>query len=91
MFDPEPLLLDKLKGLFGGSSASETISESTSTTTTSSTTSSSASGNASTGKDEADKPKKPVVKEEKIPLSIEVTFPSIPPMTVQEKRDARAR
>jgi hypoxia up-regulated 1 len=70
--------IDKLKGLFGGGSSSDA-----NVTDSSSSTSTSASESAT------DKNKKPAVKEEKIPLTIDIKFLDFPPMSVAEKRTAR--
>lgn len=79
---PLIVLLGKLKGLFGkGSSEANTETDSK--------TGSASSSSASVS--ETEKAKKPSVKEERIPLTIDVTFMTIPPMTVAEKRQARDR
>ncbi|KAL4257706.1 Heat Shock Protein 70 (HSP70) [Pleurotus pulmonarius] len=92
-------LTGKLKGFFGaGSSASPEETETGSaentpprdtTEATSSTASPSASSNSSAP--EETEVKKPVPKENTIPLNITVKFVSIPPMTVAEKKTARSR
>ena len=94
-------LSGKLKGLFGGgaSSSDEATadsadntpprdSESSSASAVSSSSSASASSAAAAEK-ETKKAATPV--ENTIPLSLEVTFPTIPPMTVEQKKTSRSR
>jgi len=93
----------KIKGLFGGSSASgeatvesadnippretESSSSSSSSSSSASSSSSSASASATPGKDK----KKSTPVENTIPLSINVQFTTIPPMSVDEKKASRAK
>jgi hypoxia up-regulated 1 len=81
--------IGKLKGLFGGGSSSESSTAASGSTDGASSTTSSAS--SATADAEKEKPTKASVKEEKIPLTIDVKFVSVPPMTVEEKRTARDR
>ncbi|KAF9562890.1 actin-like ATPase domain-containing protein [Agrocybe pediades] len=88
----------KLKGLFsGGSSSDEITTESadntpprdSSTDSESSSTSASSSSSSSAAAAKETKPAAPV--ENKIPLSIDVKFTTIPPMTVDQKKKSRSR
>ncbi|KAL0952397.1 hypothetical protein HGRIS_006673 [Hohenbuehelia grisea] len=86
----------KLKGLFGGSSSSAQETETGSAENTpprdTETPSESQSASSSSASPEASKvPEKIVPKENTIPLNVSVVFTSIPPMTVEEKKAARAR
>ncbi|KAF7307842.1 hypothetical protein MKEN_01144500 [Mycena kentingensis (nom. inval.)] len=93
----------KLKGFFGAGGATAEVeeptdntppragdSESSSASSTASSASSSASANASDPAGEKEK-KKPVPKDNTITLNTTVVFPTIPPMTVEEKKAARSR
>ncbi|TFK36492.1 Hsp70 protein-domain-containing protein [Crucibulum laeve] len=81
----------KLKGLFGkGSSSSEEATESAENTPPrdTDTTSSTSSANATPS---AEPEKKAAPVENTIPLNISISFTTIPPMTVDEKKIARGR
>jgi hypoxia up-regulated 1 len=94
-------LTGKLKGLFdgGASSSDEATAESAEDTpprdseSASASAASSSSGSASTSaaaeKKKTKKATAPV--ENTIPLSLEVTFPTIPPMTVEQKKISRSK
>jgi hypoxia up-regulated 1 len=86
-------LTGKLKGLFGGgSSPSESATESTHVPpreTDSASSSSSSSSAAASASATPEKKKAPV--QDTIPLSIEVKFTTIAPMTVDQKKKSRSR
>ncbi|KAG5337074.1 hypothetical protein C0989_010915 [Termitomyces sp. Mn162] len=94
-------LTGKLKGLFGGGSSveqSETSTENvppretdtqTSSESTSSTSSTSATPTPSANDSETKTEK--ISKEDTVKLKIVTTFPVIPPMTIDEKKEARSR
>ncbi|KIM41799.1 hypothetical protein M413DRAFT_18744 [Hebeloma cylindrosporum] len=92
-------LTGKLKGLFGGgaSSSDEATAESADNapprdSESSSASAASSSASASTSAAAEKEPKKAAVPvENTIPLSLEVTFPTIPPMTVEQKKTSRSR
>lgn len=95
-------LTGKLKGLFGGgSSASEEATSSSENTppretedassSESSTSSSSSVVPSPSASDAAAEKKKVVSKEDTIKLKVVTTFPTIAPMTVDEKKQARSR
>ncbi|KAG5646180.1 hypothetical protein DXG03_004233 [Asterophora parasitica] len=92
----------KLKGFFGaGSSSSEEATSSSenaapretenASSSSESATSSSSSAAPSSATADKDKKKKAVSKEDTIKLKVVTTFPTIPPMTVEEKKKARSR
>ncbi|KAG7087443.1 hypothetical protein E1B28_013409 [Marasmius oreades] len=97
----EETLAGKIKGLFSGGSSSEIEPEETTTDPlraqdTSSTSESSASASSSSSSAASSSSptaeKKPTAKElSTIPLGINVRFPSIPPMSVEEKKASRSR
>ncbi|KAF9265145.1 actin-like ATPase domain-containing protein [Marasmius fiardii PR-910] len=98
-------LTGKIKGLFGGGgSSSETESaeetttdplraqDSSSSSESSSASSASSSSSSASASSSPIAEKKPTEKElSTIPLGIEVRFPSIPPMTIEEKKASRNR
>lgn len=98
---PDADLSGKLKGLFGGgaSSSDEATAESadntpprdseSSSASAASSSSSASASSAAAAEKETKKAAAPV--ENTIPLSLEVTFPTIPPMTVEQKKTSRSR
>ncbi|CAK5271169.1 unnamed protein product [Mycena citricolor] len=76
----------KLKGFFGGASSSSETDTSTEGNTPPRDTSTSSAAPA-----ETETPKKVVPTEQTISLNTSVVFPSIPPMTVERKKNARSR
>ncbi|KAF5314314.1 hypothetical protein D9619_011752 [Psilocybe cf. subviscida] len=85
-------LTGKLKGLFGGGSSSSETAESTHVPprdTESASSSSSSSSAAASASATPEKKKAPV--QDTIPLSIEVKFTTIAPMTVDQKKKSRSR
>ncbi|KAJ8074780.1 lumenal Hsp70 protein [Marasmius tenuissimus] len=97
-------LTGKIKGLFGGGSTSDAESEETNAaenepvraqdTSSSAESSSSASpSSSSSASTSSSSPSAPVDKKEQgtITLGINVKFPSVPPMTVDEKKKSRSR
>ncbi|OCH90865.1 actin-like ATPase domain-containing protein [Obba rivulosa] len=81
-------IADKLKGLFGAGSSSETETEAETETAARDEGSSSSS---STAEASSTADKKASVKDEPISLELQINFPSLAPMTVAEKRQARER
>ncbi|GLB44149.1 putative heat shock protein 70 family protein [Lyophyllum shimeji] len=97
-------LTGKLKGLFGGGSSSseeatstentpprETNTESEAEPSSSPSSSSSSATPSPSANDTATEKKKALAKEDTIKLKVVTTFPTIPPMTVDEKKAARGR
>ncbi|KAG6888558.1 hypothetical protein C0992_008187 [Termitomyces sp. T32_za158] len=99
----EAVAYGKLKGLFGGGSSEDQTETSTENVpprgtstepseSTSSSSSSSATPTPSSNETDAQPEKKKVVsKEDTVKLKVVTTFPVIPPMTVDEKKEARSR
>ncbi|KAF7321064.1 hypothetical protein HMN09_00193800 [Mycena chlorophos] len=79
----------KLKGFFGAGSSSEAVEETSEDSRPRASTS--ASSTSSANASEATPEKKALPKENTITLNTTVVFPTIPPMTVDEKKAARSR
>lgn len=89
----------KLKGFFGAGSSSADGEESTpekappreSDSSSSASATPSGASNSTPEKEKDEKNKKPTPKDNTISLNITVVFPTIPPMTVEHKKNARSR